>query len=156
MNKKGWKARQEGANLAGSHCLPAGPHLQPSVEVPVEPLHNEQHGNAGAPTVVVVDDRTMEVHQSLMFRQRPDEKERGLDYNAQQATTWEGITLRPCFVQTHRQWPSVQKEGKENGFSNKNKEAWNLKIDRHLELRKKIKWKDEWEIGMLRKGRERQ
>lgn len=83
---------------AGSGCqldltLPASPHLQPSVEVSVEPLHNEQHGNAGATTVVVVDDRTMEVHQPLMLRQRPGRKEKGLSYNAQYATMWERISL---------------------------------------------------------------
>lgn len=71
---------------AGSHSVLAWPHLQPSVEVPVQPLHNEQHGNAGATTVVVVDDRAMEIYQSLMLWQRPGRKERGLGYNAQHAT----------------------------------------------------------------------
>lgn len=86
LNKQKGMKGQAGTCRSGRQLdlsLPASPHLQPSVEVPVQLLHNEQHGNAGATTVAVVDDRTMEVHQSLMLRQRPGGKERGLGYNAQ-------------------------------------------------------------------------
>lgn len=40
-------------------CLP---HLQPRVEVPVQPLHNKQYRNAGATTIVVINDRTVKIH----------------------------------------------------------------------------------------------
>lgn len=87
----------------------------------MEPLHNEQHGNAGATTIVVVDDRTVEVHQPLMLRQRPDEKERGLGCNAQQAATWEGVTLRPCFRWTHGNGPRRRKRAKRMGSQTRTK-----------------------------------
>lgn len=45
--------------------------LEAGVEVPVQPLHDEQHGDAGAVGVGVVDDRAVQVHQPLVFGQRP-------------------------------------------------------------------------------------
>lgn len=60
---------------------PCPPHLQPGVQVSVQPLHNEQHSDAGAATIVVVDDRTVQIHQSLMLRQRPGEEQKGLGYS---------------------------------------------------------------------------
>lgn len=45
--------------------------LEASVEVPVQPLHDEQHGDAGAVGVGVVDDRAVQVDQPLVFGQRP-------------------------------------------------------------------------------------
>lgn len=67
--------RESGCKLA-TPCWP--PHLQPCVEVPVQPLHDEQHGDAGATAVAVVDDRTVQIHQALMLWQRPGEEQRGL------------------------------------------------------------------------------
>ena len=63
--------------LPTGHPLLA-PHLQSRVEVPVQPLHDEQHGNAGATAVAVVDDGAVQIHQALMLWQRPGEEQRGL------------------------------------------------------------------------------
>ena len=76
---EGRKARNEPVNLAANWLLPGWPpHLQPCVEVPVQPLHDEQHGDAGATAVAVVDDRTVQIHQALMLWQRPGEEQKGL------------------------------------------------------------------------------
>lgn len=45
--------------------------LEAGVEVPVQPLHDEQHGDAGAVGVGVVDDRAVQVDQPLVFGQCP-------------------------------------------------------------------------------------
>lgn len=47
-------------------------HLQARVQVPVQPLHDEQHGDAGAAGVGVIDHRAVQVHQALVFRQSPE------------------------------------------------------------------------------------
>lgn len=52
-------------------------HLQARVQVPVQPLHDEQHGDAGAAGVGVIDHRTVQVHQALVFRQSPEEERGG-------------------------------------------------------------------------------
>lgn len=45
--------------------------LQSRVEVPVQPLHNEQHSSAGTVRVGVVDHRAVQVYQPLVFGQSP-------------------------------------------------------------------------------------
>lgn len=75
---------------APAAALPRLTYLQPRVQVPVQPLHDEQHGDAGAAAIAVVDDRPVEIHQSLMLWQRPGRTER-LGYRAQPATTWETV-----------------------------------------------------------------
>lgn len=45
--------------------------LEAGVEIPVQPLHDEQHGDAGAVSVGVVNDRAVQVDQPLVFGQRP-------------------------------------------------------------------------------------
>lgn len=73
--RKGQKgAREPGCQLA----TPVGPHLQSCVEVPVQPLHDEQHGDAGATAVAVVNDGAVQIHQALVLWQRPGEEQRGL------------------------------------------------------------------------------
>lgn len=54
-------------------------HLQPRVEVSVQPLHDEQHGDAGAASVGVIDHRTVQVDEPLVFGQRPDIRHTGTD-----------------------------------------------------------------------------
>lgn len=47
-------------------------HLQARVQVPVQPLHDEQHSDAGAAGVGVINHRAVQVHQSLVLRQSPE------------------------------------------------------------------------------------
>lgn len=38
----------------------------------MQPLHDEQHGDAGAAAVRVIDDRAVQVDEPLVFGQRPE------------------------------------------------------------------------------------
>lgn len=49
----------------------AAADLQSRVEVPVQPLHDEQHSDAGALRVRVIDHRAVKVDEALMFGQSP-------------------------------------------------------------------------------------
>lgn len=58
----------------------SGRHLQARVEVPVQPLHDEQYGDAGAAPVAVVDHGAVQVHQPLVFRQRPESQTTSIQF----------------------------------------------------------------------------
>lgn len=49
-------------------------HLQACVEVSVQPLHDEQHGDAGAASVGVINHRAVQVDETLVLRQSPEGK----------------------------------------------------------------------------------
>ena len=49
-------------------------HLQACVEVSVQPLHDEQHGDAGAAAVGVIDHRAVQVDETLVLGQSPERK----------------------------------------------------------------------------------
>lgn len=46
-------------------------YLEAGVQVAVQPLHDQEHRDAGAAPVGVVDHRAVQVHQPLVFRQGP-------------------------------------------------------------------------------------
>lgn len=53
----------------------------------MQPLHDEQHSDARAARVGVVDHRPVQVHQSLMFRQSPEPEGAGRFTHAQRDST---------------------------------------------------------------------
>lgn len=55
-------------------CTAGQAHLQARVQVSVQPLHDEQHSDARAASVGVIDHRPVQVDEPLVFRQSPEPK----------------------------------------------------------------------------------
>lgn len=63
-------------------------HLQACIQVSVQSLHDEQHSNAGAVCVGVINYRAVQVDEPLMLGQSPKAKEMGVN-----------ITIFQCYGQ---------------------------------------------------------